>query len=439
MRRKIYPIAVAMTAAFLSLSAPAAAALVPLYQLYSSTYKDYFYTIDPQQRAVAINTYGYADQGVVARVESSQVAGTAPFWRFYKGLPQTDHVYTTFSDEVDLVVPLGWVFEGTEGYVYTTQVPGTYPLYRYSHFDGATSDLAHFYTVDASRHAQLLAGGWGYDRIAGYVWLATDPQLGVQFNNGTLTITNPLSGTSNNYQVGRGTLLPTQADLNGRPGNEVAFTGPAGTQTKVLVIDDSARAVHTYLFENGIPNAFLLGPYDLDRVPGKELVYLINGLGGSALYVIADNTQTKFQFFGYQNGFLSLIGVDDFAGRGVNDIAVSNGATVFVSSFEQRFSYSYVIGNATNRIFPPADTNGVAGKEIVAYVTPVFSGAFMKVIDHAARFSRTYTIGAAAIFLPFRDRDGQPGAEICYQELASGLFKQVVDRNVFVQTVPNCS
>src|SRR5262249_35003972 len=154
---------------------------------------DFFYTIDPQERAIAISTYGYADQGVAARVESSQVAGTAPLWRYYKGLPQTDHFYTTFSDEASFVVSQGWVFERTEGYLYEAQAPGTYPLYRYSHYDGSTGDLAHYYTVDPSQNARLVAGGWGYDRVAGYVWLASDPQLGVRFDigTGTLTITNP--------------------------------------------------------------------------------------------------------------------------------------------------------------------------------------------------------------------------------------------------------
>ncbi len=144
---------------------------VPLYQLYNYQYQDWFYTTNPNERLVAMQYYGYSDQGVTARVEPSQEGGAAPFWRFYKGPPQTDHFYTTSQSEYDYVIPYGWVYEGVEGYLYTYQVEGTTPLYRYSHWDGATSDLMHFYTVYDWYYSYLVGSGWGYDGVAGYVYM----------------------------------------------------------------------------------------------------------------------------------------------------------------------------------------------------------------------------------------------------------------------------
>jgi hypothetical protein len=141
----------------------------PLYQTYNYQYQDWFYTIDPSERNIAVQI-GYVDFGVAARLEPAQEASTAPFWRFYKGPPQTDHFYTTSADETNWVLSNGWGYERVEGYLYVYQAEGTTPLYRYSHWDPATSDLQHFYTVDASLYVYLIGQGWGYDGVAGYAY-----------------------------------------------------------------------------------------------------------------------------------------------------------------------------------------------------------------------------------------------------------------------------
>ncbi len=149
---------------------------VPLYQLYSQSSTDHFYTVSASQRDLAIS-YGYLNQGIAAYVEPTQVAGTLPFWRFYSG-SQSDHFYTTSAAEYNYVVANGFTYETVEGYLYSGQVAGTVPLYRLSWWNSTTNDLDHFYTTsDASRNS-VIAQGWTYDGVAGYVWLSAGPPPG---------------------------------------------------------------------------------------------------------------------------------------------------------------------------------------------------------------------------------------------------------------------
>jgi hypothetical protein len=55
---------------------------------------------------------------------------------------------------------------GTVGYVESSQVAGTQPLYRMVRPDGS----AHFYTTSATERAQFVAQGWKDEGIAGYIW-----------------------------------------------------------------------------------------------------------------------------------------------------------------------------------------------------------------------------------------------------------------------------
>ena len=156
------------------------APFVPLYSSHSYVYNDNFYTTSLVSSQEAINYYGYADTGVVGYLERTQQPNTKAFKRFYKGLPQTDHFYTTDDSEVATVLAFGWIYEGIEGYIYETQVPGSIPFYRINKWNDATGDLIHKYTQNWSEVQQLVSYGWQYDRIAGYIYATEFPSL----NNG---------------------------------------------------------------------------------------------------------------------------------------------------------------------------------------------------------------------------------------------------------------
>ncbi len=149
----------------------------PLYSAYSATLNDNFYTIDASQLATAINVHGYADTGIVGYVEKTLQPNTAAFRRFYKGPPQTDHFYTTSLTEEATVLAYGWIFERFEGYLYTTQVPGSIPLYRVNRFTPATGDQVHKYTTSSTEVTNLVAAGWKLDTVAGYLYPQAFPSV----------------------------------------------------------------------------------------------------------------------------------------------------------------------------------------------------------------------------------------------------------------------
>jgi hypothetical protein len=152
------------------------APLTPLYSANHEGVTSNFYTVNPEQHAIAINL-GYVNTGVLAYMEKTRQTNTKPFRRFYKGPPQNEHFYSADDNEREIVLGLGYVYEGDEGFIYTSSVPGTVPMYRVAKFNGYTGDLVHKYTLDYSEVQALLTQGWTYDDVQGYVYTTPSPKL----------------------------------------------------------------------------------------------------------------------------------------------------------------------------------------------------------------------------------------------------------------------
>jgi hypothetical protein len=80
--------------------------------------------------------------------ENPPVAGTVPIFRYYSRNSSQDHFYTSNLNELGNGSNSGSVFEGVAFFAYTTQVPGTVPVYRYWHTGNSNGD--HFYTLNQS-------------------------------------------------------------------------------------------------------------------------------------------------------------------------------------------------------------------------------------------------------------------------------------------------
>ncbi|KAE9392836.1 hypothetical protein BT96DRAFT_944378 [Gymnopus androsaceus JB14] len=97
----------------------------------------------------------------------ADTSALVPFWRALNGAI-TDHFYTTNVTELNVAIKGGYSLEGASAFIWTTQQPGTTPLYRlYS-----TSGGDHFYTINNGELADMKAAGWELDTtpIAGYVY-----------------------------------------------------------------------------------------------------------------------------------------------------------------------------------------------------------------------------------------------------------------------------
>jgi hypothetical protein len=162
---------------------------VGVYELWNATNHDYFYTSVASERDAALGA-GYVSNGIKFYVERSAVAGTAEFQRFWSqyapAASRSEHVYTASQAEAASLVSQGYVKEGSagsEGYLYTSQVTGSLPLYRlHKTFDIFGGDAAHFMTTSTTVKNDMVNNqGWTADSFAlGYVWAQDDPPAGTK-------------------------------------------------------------------------------------------------------------------------------------------------------------------------------------------------------------------------------------------------------------------
>jgi hypothetical protein len=119
-------------------------------------------------------------QPAAAPVSGAQPAATEGKVPLYRLTSVTGHdrLYTTSTPERDRVLQQGFRDEGIVGYVATSQIPGTLPLYRLSKQNGANTE--HFYTNnDSERDRAISQLGFHLEGIAGYVPASPQPGTAV--------------------------------------------------------------------------------------------------------------------------------------------------------------------------------------------------------------------------------------------------------------------
>ena len=122
---------------------------------------NHFYTSSCQERNSAIKGGGYNLESIMGYVASSQVPGTVPLYRVW--LSRGNHFYTVSSAEAQQVAQgPGNKFEGVAAYILESKMPNTVPLYRMS------NPNRHFYTT--SRGEAESVQGWNIEGIIGYLW-----------------------------------------------------------------------------------------------------------------------------------------------------------------------------------------------------------------------------------------------------------------------------
>jgi len=204
-----------------------------MFETYNASIVDHLYTINYSQSYQSL-WQGYAQQQTPFYIERTAQATTLPLLRFWKGPPQTEHVYVTTQAEIDYVLAYGWVYEGVEGHLYTVQVPGSIPLLRLSKFNGNTGDLAHKYTTDNSVVQQYVAQGWYAEGTVGYVPQTT---INSNFVNGYPYVNN---GHIMTRRCGDNTACASEAGFrNYYTGYRLVQSTPkpAGSNTQVMTFD----------------------------------------------------------------------------------------------------------------------------------------------------------------------------------------------------------
>ncbi|KAJ7237556.1 hypothetical protein B0H12DRAFT_1138726 [Mycena haematopus] len=102
---------------------------------------------------LSAGTSGYNPEGVAAGILAAQLGGSTPYFRLFNA-DIIDHAYTASATEVDALEAAGYVLEPTPGFVYTTQICGSVPLYG-----TFLPNKDHFYTTSpAERNRSFTLG-----------------------------------------------------------------------------------------------------------------------------------------------------------------------------------------------------------------------------------------------------------------------------------------
>ena len=162
---------------------------VPLHRFYSGAYNDHAYTAVPCAQNLFTRCSGgsyipgafynvdnfnipglYQYEGVAGYLYSSQVTGTQPLYRaWHPGVG--DHFYTMSAQEGSAAYlgQFGYVTQGITGYLYPhagSCSAGSSPLYRINNVAGTN----HFYTMSVAERNTVLAAGWANEGITGCMW-----------------------------------------------------------------------------------------------------------------------------------------------------------------------------------------------------------------------------------------------------------------------------
>ena len=107
---------------------------------------DHLYTNDINEIGTAskdqVGRYGYISEGTECLLYTKQVKGSVPLYRYWKGDISNDHFYTTDPDEIGATTrgkagKYGYVCEGIVGYCFPKTEAGEglpvdlVPLHRY--------------------------------------------------------------------------------------------------------------------------------------------------------------------------------------------------------------------------------------------------------------------------------------------------------------------
>ncbi|MCB2184790.1 MAG: VCBS repeat-containing protein [Deltaproteobacteria bacterium] len=146
-------------------------AFVPMYRAYNPYIIYHFFTTSLNQFNNAVAA-GYNNESTCATcripfyVANRSVPDSRPIYRLYN-LAAGRHYYTSRSQERAVLMSMGWIYEGIEGYIYTVQKPGTSEVYKLYHESGI-----HLYTAKKSEMEYILLNitGWRQDASLGFAY-----------------------------------------------------------------------------------------------------------------------------------------------------------------------------------------------------------------------------------------------------------------------------
>jgi len=149
---------------------------------YSNTLAVHFYSANPTVEFLNQNGYGLENANYFAAYRFQAYQTTALYRAYYA--PNGAHILTTNQTEYSNIINGGWTGEGIVGYVYTTSVPNSIPIYRSrrpnnvnylfstSSTEGTNAGYVNegiaFYAPNPSTSSPLLPGNYALNIPSGF-------------------------------------------------------------------------------------------------------------------------------------------------------------------------------------------------------------------------------------------------------------------------------
>jgi len=157
---------------------PAEHHLAVVHRYWNEATRDHFFTTNGGEIGTTekdhVGNHGYKSEGPAFEIFTQQLHGLVPVYRYWKE-EHHDHFYTANAGEIGAtnvgqVGNFGYKCEGILGYVSPTEYFGSIPIYRY----WQDHDKNHFYTTNAAEIGATNVGqvgnhGYKFEGILGHV------------------------------------------------------------------------------------------------------------------------------------------------------------------------------------------------------------------------------------------------------------------------------
>lgn len=136
--------------------------VLPMYRFFSTTTYDYFFTKNIAEGINVARANHFTFEGIGFAIYSTQLSGTYPLYRCKT--PTSHFISVSSTCET-------FTSEGIYGYAYPTQVTGTTPLYRFVN----PGNWTH---LETTNYSEGTSKGLTYEGLLGYVPNTTMPSVG---------------------------------------------------------------------------------------------------------------------------------------------------------------------------------------------------------------------------------------------------------------------
>ena len=138
----------------------------PLFRLRNDKIQDHFYTSNEATKNNFVANKNYRFESIIGKVYVNQVDNTLPLYQLYSP-SEKNHFYTVSNTYKKLTTRKHnpYRYEGIVGYVYPERTNGAIPLYRLR----SDSQKNHFYTVNSKEKDNATKKGYRYERIECYI------------------------------------------------------------------------------------------------------------------------------------------------------------------------------------------------------------------------------------------------------------------------------